>query len=284
MIRFTLSLRFWPGPERKSRMGSENRRCLLEVWCPVLYLDSIDCERDEPAYSFPSGPTVADRSCSQAAGQPPTGFGLTVMEWQRHFFPREPMPWLLTILTLGLALFTAVWVWRIQQRMEGWKLGRDGERADGYQVLHDVLGEGFNLDHALIGPGGVFTVETKTWSKPAKGSPEVLFDGEAIRVGGLEPDRNPVIQARAQAGWLRSVLSESTGREFAVLPVVVFPGWFVKTTTRPRQPLWVLEPKALVKYLKNREPQLTADEIALAGFHLSRFVRAEEARRARNGR
>jgi hypothetical protein len=52
----------------------------------------------------------------------------------------------------------------------------------------------------------------------------------------------------------------------------------------PRQPLWVLEPKALVKYLKNREPQLTAEEIALAGFHLSRFIRAEEARRAQDGR
>jgi len=221
-------------------------------------------------------------------------FVLMTSEWLRYFSPREPMPWIFTVLTLGLALFTARRIWRVKKKMDAWKLGRDGERAvgqlldtlraDGYQVFHDVLGKDFNLDHVLIGPGGVFTVETKTWSKPAKGSPEVLFDGEAIRVGGLEPDRNPVIQARAQAGWLRSVLAESTGRDFAVLPVVVFPGWFIKTTTRPRQPLWVLEPKALVKYVKNREPQLTAEEIAQAGFHLSRFVRTEEARRAQAGR
>ncbi len=180
---------------------------------------------------------------------------------------------------------------RARNQMRRLRLAKDGERAvgqlldtlraDGYQVFHDVLGKDFNLDHVLIGPGGIFTVETKTWSKPAKGSPEVLFDGEAIRVGGLEPDRDPLIQARAQAGWLRSLLSESTGRDFAVLPVVVFPGWFVKTTARPRQPLWVLEPKALVKYIKNREPELTAEEIAQAGFHLSRFIRAEETRRAR---
>ncbi len=218
-------------------------------------------------------------------------FVWTVSEWLRYFSPREPMPWIFTSLTLALALFTAVRVWRVKRQMVAWKLGRDGERAvgqlldtlraDGYQVFHDVLGESFNLDHVLIGPGGVFTVETKTWSKPARGSPEVMFDGEAIRVGGLEPDRNPLIQARAQAGWLKSVLSESAGRDFAVLPVVVFPGWFVKTTGRPRQPLWVLEPKALVKYIKNCEPELTAEEIAQAGFHLSRFIRAEEARRAR---
>jgi len=213
---------------------------------------------------------------------------LTVSEWQRYFFPREPMPWLLTVLTLGLLLFMGARVWRVKQKMEAWKLARDGERAvgqlldtlraEGYQVFHDVLGEDFNLDHILIGPGGVFTVETKTWSKPAKGSPELLFDGEAIRIGGWEPDRNPVIQARAQAGWLKNVLSESTGREFAVLPVVVFPGWFVKTTAHPGQPLWVLEPKALVKYLKNRKPQLNAEKVAQAAFHLSRFIRTSESR------
>lgn len=219
-------------------------------------------------------------------------FILTVSEWQRHFVPRAPMPWLFTILTLGLVSFTAFRVLRIKRQMEAWKLGRDGERAvgqlldtlrtDGYQVFHDVLGEGFNLDHVLIGPGGIFTIETKTWSKPVSGSPKVYFDGETIRVGRMEPDRNPVIQARAQAGWLRSMLSESTGRDFAVLPVVVFPGWFIKKTGSPRQPLWVLEPKALVKYLKNREPALTREEIKLAAFHLSRFIRSEETQRARS--
>jgi hypothetical protein len=220
--------------------------------------------------------------------------GITLFEWLRTLRPTDPNPALYSLLLLLSVGFFVYRLLTLRSELMRLRLAKEGERAvgqlldtlraDGYQVFHDVLGEGFNLVHVLIGPGGVFTVETKTWSKPARGSPEVLFDGEAIRVGGLEPDRNPVIQARAQAGWLRSVLSESTGREFAVLPVVVFPGWFVKTTTRPRQPLWVLEPKALVKYLKNREPQLTAEEIALAGFHLSRFIRAEEARRTRDRR
>lgn len=216
--------------------------------------------------------------------------GITIFEWSRFLRPTEPNPWLYSFVLLIAVGFFIYRLLRLRSELLRLRLAKQGERAvgqlldtlraDGYQVFHDVLGKDFNLDHVLIGPGGVFTVETKTWSKPAKGSPEVLFDGEAIRVGGLEPDRNPVIQARAQAGWLRSVLSESTGHDFAVLPVVVFPGWFVKTSNRPRQALWVLEPKALIKFLKNREPQLTAEEIALAGFHLSRFIRAEEARRA----
>jgi len=221
-------------------------------------------------------------------------FGITLFECLRYLGLSSPNPWLYSLLLLLSVGFFVYRLLKLRSELMRLRLAKDGERAvgqlldtlraDGYQVFHDVLGKDFNLDHVLIGPGGVFTVETKTWSKPAKGSPEVLFDGEAIRVGGLEPDRNPVIQARAQAGWLRSVLAESTGRDFAVLPVVVFPGWFIKTTTRPRQPLWVLEPKALVKYIKHREPELTAEEIAQAGFHLSRFVRTEEARRAQAGR
>jgi len=61
----------------------------------------------------------------------------------------------------------------------------------------DVVGDGFNVDHVLIGPAGVFTVETKTHSKP-RGDARVVFDGEAIQVAGMEPDRDPVVQARGR--------------------------------------------------------------------------------------
>jgi hypothetical protein len=91
----------------------------------------------------------------------------------------------------------------------------------------------------------VFTIETKTYSKPAKGKAEVTFDGERIKIGHWEPDRNPVIQARAQAGWLKSLLMETTGRHFPVHPVIVFPGWFVRSEGRPKRPIWVLNPKTV---------------------------------------
>ena len=77
--------------------------------------------------------------------------------------------------------------------------------------FHDVVGLGFNVDHVIVGPAGVFTVETKTWSKPAKGDAKVVFDGERVRINGFEPDRNPIVQAKAQARWLKEVLAESTG-------------------------------------------------------------------------
>lgn len=39
----------------------------------------------------------------------------------------------------------------------------DGLAADGWRTLHDVsIGERGNIDHVLVGPGGVLTVETKS--------------------------------------------------------------------------------------------------------------------------
>lgn len=45
-----------------------------------------------------------------------------------------------------------------------------------------------------------------------------------------DSSRSPIkdiIQARAQSAWLRGLLAESTGKQFDVFPVVVFPGWYI---------------------------------------------------------
>lgn len=147
-------------------------------------------------------------------------------------------------------------------------------REQGYQLFHDVTGEGFNVDHVLIGPAGVFTIETKTRSKPRRGDARVSFDGERLLVAGFEPDRNPIVQAKAQVAWLSQLLTESTGRQFAIRPVILFPGWFVEQSPDSTRELWVLEPKALPKFLEQAGSVLPMEDVKLASFHLSRFIRA----------
>jgi hypothetical protein len=155
----------------------------------------------------------------------------------------------------------------------------EGVRADGYRVFHDLVGDGFNGDHALIGPRGVFTVETKTWSKPTRGEARINFDGEKITRGKFDPDRDPVIQAQAQAGWLRNLLAESTGRKYAVRPVILFPGWFVEQVPATSRRIWVLNPRQLPDFLRQESNRLSDEDVNLASFHLSRFIRASEAKR-----
>jgi hypothetical protein len=159
---------------------------------------------------------------------------ITAIEWLKYyrFLPPSPFLYLLiAVPAVGYALFR---FFRVRQDLKALRLGRDGEknvgqtlealRAGGYQVFHDVIDDGFNIDHVIIGPAGVFTVETKTHSKPLRGKANVEFDGESILVDGFKPDRDPVEQARAQASRLRRLLAQSTGREFEVRPVIVYPG------------------------------------------------------------
>ncbi len=71
-------------------------------------------------------------------------------------------------------------------------------------------------------------METKTHSK--RPTSKVFFDGTRVLLEGRAPDRNPLGQARAEARWLRDALFQSTGRNFPVPAVVVYPGWYVESS------------------------------------------------------
>jgi Nuclease-related domain len=213
------------------------------------------------------------------------------LEWGRYFWKQPPYPILFTVIAALMVAFAAWRIWKTRPYVRDLRQGIEGERAvgqflerlreDGYQVFHDVIGTGFNIDHVLIGPGGVFTVETKTWSKPARGDARIRFNGEQLLVAGREPDRDPLVQARAQAGWLKGLLMESTGQKFDVFPVVVFPGWFIEHSQGSLRNIWVLEPKALPAFLENAPQLLEPEEVKLASFHLSRFIRSSEQQRSK---
>lgn len=209
---------------------------------------------------------------------------LAMLEWFRWFLKLPPNPIVYTAIALIVSGITAIKLIRVIRKVRNLKLARDGEKAvgqyldslrdRGYQIFHDLIGNKFNIDHVLIGPAGVFTVETKTISKPAKGSAEVEYDGERIKVGGFVPDRDPVVQGKAQAGWLRELLQETTGRRYEVRAMVVYPGWFVKAANRSgRFDVLVLNPKVIPSLLEKSEIRLAPEDIKLLAYHLSRHIR-----------
>lgn len=213
---------------------------------------------------------------------------LAALEWWRHFSGIPPQPWLYTIIAVGVAGYSARQIQQVWPQIEALRLAREGEQAigqylehlreSGYQVFHDIPGQGFNVDHVVIGPAGVFTIETKTWSKPLRGETRIVVDGERIFANGVEPERNPLIQARAQATWLHELLKESTGRALLVRPAILFPGWFVERCPGGQSDVWVLNPKAFPAFLGHESERLSAAEIKLAAFHLSRYVRARSGK------
>jgi hypothetical protein len=204
-------------------------------------------------------------------------------EWTRWYDP-TPRPVLLTCVALGSVGWAALKLWRARATVGRLRLGRDGERQvaevleqlreRGYRVFHDIQADGFNVDHLLVGPQGLFLIETKARSKPVHGQANVRYDGEAVTVAGARPRRNPIRQATALASWVADLVEESSGRRCFVRPVVLFPEWFIEIATK-NPSVWVLNPKMLAVFIGREPTRLGSEDIELISFHVSRYVRAE---------
>ena len=208
------------------------------------------------------------------------------LEISRLLLQSSPSP---GVYFVGALVVTVVCAWRVartRRRIQRLYLARSGERAvgqhlerlreSGIHVFHDVPGDGFNIDHVLVGEQGIFTVETKTFSKPAQGGAKITYSDGTLLANGHKIERNPIVQARAAAKWLARMLQESTGRTLRVHPVVLFPGWWVDPLpSEERRSLWVLEPKALSAFIEKSPAELSHEDVKLLSFHLSRYVRAK---------
>lgn len=212
------------------------------------------------------------------------------LEWHRYLYPHAPNPSFYTVLAAGVTIYIICRIRPVIRQIRAMKLGRDGERAvaellermreHGFRVFHDIPAQGFNVDHLLVGRKGMFAIETKTITKPAKRNAVVEFDGESVLVAGHTLDRNPVMQATAVARWVRDIVRESAGRNVDVRPVVLFPGWFIENKARAGSEVWVLEPKALVSFIDREPERMSVEDVQLVSFHISRYIRAEQDKRS----
>lgn len=208
--------------------------------------------------------------------------------WIQYLSPSSSNPLVFTLIAIVAIGLFSYRLFKATQLMKRLKLARDGEiavgqsleelRVLGYGVLHDVLGENFNLDHVIFSANGIFVIETKTFSKPVDGPAIVSYDGQDILVNGRPVTRNPIIQAKAAAHWLSKLLEKSTGKKYPVRGVVVFPGWFVEPSpTLKKTGIWVLNPKALPAFIANEPKLLKDDEVHMAIYHVSRYVRIKSS-------
>lgn len=211
-------------------------------------------------------------------------FLFVVLEWLRWYSQNPPSPVGVTILTTPIILFCVYKIFSGIRKGKKMVMGWRGEkavgqflerfRAGGAQVFHDIQCDGFNLDHVLIHPAGIYVIETKTMSKPTKGRAELEFTGTQILRGGRPIKGDAVTQASSAAKWLRDELLESTGRVFYVKGIVVYPGWFIKSKRNLTSlSTWVLNPKALPGILSAQKIQLAQEDIHLCSYHLSRYIR-----------
>jgi hypothetical protein len=165
------------------------------------------------------------------------------------------------------------------------RTGLRGERAvaeemqpavrAGYFLFHDIpTNADCNIDHAIVGKGGVFVIETKARSKPESNdgkSMEAIVDGKRIRFTGGGVESKAMNQAEALANWLSDSLSRSTGTRVDVRPVVALPGWFVRQS-EPSNVL-VRNPEYFAKELVDAPQALSPDQITRIAYQLEQWCR-----------
>lgn len=214
-------------------------------------------------------------------------FAMALIEWIRVYFKVPYMPWVYTVIFLVVGAYYLIKIKPELKHIKDLGLGRDGEikvaeileelKPFGYKVFHDIIEKDkkFNIDHVIVGPAGVFTVETKTYSKQS-GNPRIYYDGVSIKIEGLTKSskfkNDPIDQAKLQMRWLSNFIYDNAKIKVMVRPVVVFPGWFVVPDNRNAEVL-VLNVKILISKLKESEKNLSEEQINLISSHIEVYNR-----------
>ena len=132
-----------------------------------------------------------------------------------------------------------------------------------YRVFHDVVSDQFSIDHLVVGPKGVFAIQTHAQPVSAnKQSPDdriVTYNGrELFFPKGSE--HGIVENARLNAEKLSHWLSGQTEEPVAVRAIISLPGWTVRRTSSEGIP--IINPKQFASLFEHIQPwQLPASTI-----------------------
>ena len=117
-----------------------------------------------------------------------------------------------------------------------------------YRLYHDIPFENYNIDHLVVGPNGVFVVETKGRSKHIiEGSKQfkVVVENDSL-IFPTHTEKEPIEQVRRNVLSVRKWLQSATGMDIPVAGILVLPGWFVELKQRAIDP-YILNASALPK-------------------------------------
>ena len=111
---------------------------------------------------------------------------------------------------------------------------------DSYHVFNDFVAGRLHVDHVVVGPAGVFAVETKYWrGKVTVEEGHVLLDGQL-------PSRSPLAQVKREAAAVKDALVRA-GWSGTVTPVLAFASDTFDATIADLQGVTILNANHLKK-------------------------------------
>jgi hypothetical protein len=171
----------------------------------------------------------------------------------------------LAVFTLLLMLFAGLRLVRIIGARTMMRLVHESRLAtrrvldqllkEKYSVFHDVVNDQFSIDHLVVGPKGVFAIQTH--AKPLSANKQRPYD-HIVTYNGRElffpkeSDHGMVENAQLNAEKLSQWLSEQTEEPIAVRAIISLPGWTVRRTSSEGMP--IINPKQFASLFEHIQP------------------------------
>jgi hypothetical protein len=208
-----------------------------------------------------------------------------VNEWIHWFIPMTFPPYATSILALIAVVIFILKIVDNRRKLANYRLGQEGERVvaeklnriikAGSYVLHDIVGNNFNLDHVIISTKGIFIIETKTVRKYK--NEQISYLNGQLFAGKRLLGKINIDQAKWGASWLKNKIEEITDKKIFVKPVLVFPGWFVNPIPNEvSEQIWILNPENIYDFIKNKPDVLNESEVKLITCALVSYIRVNQ--------
>ena len=195
----------------------------------------------------------------------------------------EPLREMLMTRVKELAMITKL-LWA--RRPESQRRGVDAELEvghllqglpPGYGTFHNVVIEGFAIDSLVIGPTGIFTIETRS----DRGMVKVR--GEALLLNGQPYRRSILLRTRSAADALQELLHRTTGKPSLVQPILCFPDASVEIS-RPMMGITVSDRaflnEAITRHQGRSLSEHEIDNLRHVVMHQARSRRSTRPRRS----
>jgi hypothetical protein len=196
------------------------------------------------------------------------------------------VPWVFIFLFVGIGLWLKWWFPRLEARVEGFRLGRDGEKravdwlrsslSSPWALFHNLEWphrRWGDVDLVLVGPGGVWAFEVKAYTTPTRNRGD-LWEYKG-RTGWRKHSQDPSKQARRNARNVKDLLTSKGASVTWVNAVVIWAGPDEALTLEdPAVPVWRLS--EFDQHIEEfwRQQKLSSDQIEQCAKALNDVVEA----------
>src|ERR1051325_10366430 len=203
-------------------------------------------------------------------------------EWFRWWAHSPPQPVVVSIIALILVTWCTIRIVKARTDIRNLKQAEKGERRVSelltqlrrkrYVAFDDLVGIGSNIDHVLVGPGGIFAIETKSYS--VFGNECVGVDQAGVlRLSNKLAAGDPLRQATAAAERVARILNDRLRTAFDVTPVLIFPGWTLKGA-KSETGVVVLNDGTILDFFESQPKILSDAQITHICAHLDQAARS----------